>query len=101
VAAETRGGTYLLRDADTGQVMRTGRTCDLARRAAEHRGDPLLRDFEFEPVHRTDVYSEQRGLEQLLHDNYQPPLNRIRPISPNNPKLPNYQDAAKSFLGNP
>jgi hypothetical protein len=96
-----RGGTYLLRDAETGQVMRTGRTSDLARRAAEHGLDPLLRDFEFEPVHRTDVYNEQRGLEQLLHDMYQPPLNKIRPISPANPNLLIYQDAANGFPGNP
>lgn len=81
--------------------MRTGRTDDLARRAAEHGRDPVLRDFEFEPVHRTDVYNEQRGLEQLLHDTYRPPLNKIRPISPTNPNLPKYQDAAKTFLGNP
>jgi hypothetical protein len=98
-AAEARGGTYLLRDAETGQVMRTGRTNDLARRAGEHGRDPVLRDLEFEPVHRTDVYNEQRGLEQLLHDTYQPPLNRVRPISPTNPKLPLYQDAASTFLG--
>lgn len=97
---EARGGTYLLRDAETGQVMRTGRTNDLARRAAEHGRDPVLRDFEFEPVHRTDVYNEQRGLEQLLHDTYNPPLNKVRPISPTNPKLPIYQDAADAFLGN-
>lgn len=95
---EARGGTYLLRDAETGQVMRTGRTNDLARRAAEHGRDPVLRDFEFEPVHRTDVYNEQRGLEQLLHDTYNPSLNKVRPISPTNPKLPTYQDAANAFL---
>jgi hypothetical protein len=50
-------------------------------------------------VHRTDVYNEQRGLEQLLHDTYQPPLKRVRPISPTNPNLPLYQDAANTFLG--
>ncbi len=31
------GGTYLLRDPATGQVMRTGRTKNLERRAKEHR----------------------------------------------------------------
>jgi hypothetical protein len=31
----------------------------------------------------------------------QPPLNKIRPISPTNPKLPMYQDAAKTFLEQP
>jgi hypothetical protein len=82
-------------------VMRTGRTRDLGRRGAEHGRDPNLRDVEFEPVHRIDVYNEQRGLEQMLHDKYQPPLNKIRPISPTNPKLPMYQDAAKTFLEQP
>jgi len=98
---EIRGGTYLLRNAETGQVMRTGRTNDLTRRAAEHNRNSILRDFDFEPVHRTDVYEQQRGLEQLLHDIYQPPLNKVRPISPANPNLPLYQDAANTFLGNP
>ena len=61
--------------------------------------DPLLRDFDFEPVFRTDVYEEQRGLEQILHDWYNPPLDRIRPISPRNPRLPDYMDAAEEHLG--
>ncbi|MGK4000932.1 RHS repeat-associated core domain-containing protein [Sorangium sp. So ce1024] len=93
-----RGGTYVLRDPATGKVMRTGRTNDLARRAREHGGDPTLRDLTFEPVHRTDVYAEQRGLEQMLQQTYQPPLNRIRPISPQNPRLQEYLDAARLFL---
>jgi RHS repeat-associated protein len=97
-AAGTRGGTYLLRDADTGQVMRTGRTGDLLRRETEHARDPLLKDYEFEPVHRTDVYEEQRGLEQILHDQYNPPLNKINPIRPTNPNLPDYLDAARRYL---
>ena len=102
-AAEARGGTYLLRDPVTGRVMRTGRTRDLARREAQHARDAVLGDFKFEPVHRTDVYSQQRGLEQLLHDMYNPPLNKIRPISPTNPNRQQYLDAAQQFLqgGNP
>jgi hypothetical protein len=65
-----RGGTYLLRDAESEAVMRTGRTGDLLRRAAEHARDRVLKDFIFEPVHRTGIYSEQRGLEQMLYDLY-------------------------------
>lgn len=49
-------------------------------------------------MHKTDVYEEQRGLEQLLHDTYNPPLNKIRPINPSNPKLPIYRDAADNYL---
>jgi RHS repeat-associated protein len=96
--AVPRGGTYVLRDPATAQVMRTGRSGDLARRGAEHGRDPALRDLTYEPVHRTDVYAEQRGLEQLLHQTHQPPLNKIRPISPQNPRLDDYLGAAKRFL---
>jgi len=49
-------------------------------------------------VHRTDVLAERRGLEQLLHDTYTPPLDRIRPIRPDNPNLQEYVDAARDFL---
>lgn len=94
---EARGGTYLLRDAE-GNVARTGRTNDLARRELEHARDPALKDLDFEPVHRTDVYEEQRGLEQLLHDTYNPPLNKLQPISPSNPNFQKYMDAADAFL---
>jgi RHS repeat-associated protein len=99
-ATETiaRGGTYILRDAETGQVMRTGRTNDLLRREAEHARDIILKDFEFEPVHRTDIPAARRGLEQMLHDEFKPPLNKIRPIDPANPRFEEYMDAAKEFL---
>jgi hypothetical protein len=60
--------------------MRSGRTNDLARRQLEHARNADLSHLRFEEVYRTDVYAEQRGLEQLLHDTYNPPLNRIRGI---------------------
>jgi hypothetical protein len=99
VGTAPRGGTYVLRDPVTGKVMRSGRTQDLARRATEHGRDPALRDLSFKEVHRTDVYAEQRGLEQLLDLQHKPPLNRIRPISPRNTRLPEYLEAARRFLG--
>jgi hypothetical protein len=95
-----KGGTYVLRDPETGRVMRSGRTNDLARREREHARSPELRDLEFEVVHRTDDYAEQRGLEQMLHEAYEPPRNRIRGIDPRNPKLPVYREAAEAFLKN-
>ncbi|KWF00764.1 hypothetical protein WL80_30650 [Burkholderia ubonensis] len=98
VGTEAKGGTYLLKDAE-GVVMRSGRTNDLARRQLEHARDPALKDLDFFAVHRTDVRAEQRGLEQMLHDQYNPPLNAIRPISPANPRLNEYMDAARRFLG--
>ena len=102
-AVGSRGGTYVLTHPVSGQVMRTGRTGNLSRREAQHARDPVLSRFDFEPVHRTDAYSQQRGLEQWLHDTYNPPLNRIRPISPINPNRGRFLDAAQQFLqgGNP
>ena len=52
----------------------------------------------FEEVHRTDVYEEQRGLEQMLHEHYNARLDKINAISPTNPRLPDYMDAARAFL---
>jgi len=78
--------------------MRTGRTSDLLRRRAEHLRDPSLKQYKFETVYRTDVYEDQRGLEQILHDTYNPPLDKIRPISPRNPNLDTYLDAARRYL---
>lgn len=93
-----KGGTYLLRNAE-GVVVYTGRTKNLVVRAAQHARDEILGQFEFEVVHRTDSYLQQRGLEQLLYDQFKPALNRIRPISPFNPRMGIYLDAAKIFLG--
>jgi hypothetical protein len=78
--------------------VRTGRTNNLERRAAEHARNPDLAKYKFETVFRTDVKADQRGLEQLAHDFYAPPLNRINPISPTNPNRDGYLDAAFNFL---
>ena len=96
--SEAEGGVYLLRNAETGEVMRTGRTNDLARRKAEHAIDPALKDYDFEPVYRTDNYAEQRGLEQELDWRYNPPLNYKRPIDPYNANLMDYLRAANDYL---
>ena len=50
------------------------------------------------PFRETDVYEEQRGLEQMVHDEYKPALNKIRPISPTNKRLDEYMDAARDYL---
>jgi RHS repeat-associated protein len=93
-----KGATYLLREPATGKVMRTGRSNDILRRAGEHGRDPALSGLRLERVDLTDVYEEQRGLEQLLHDKYDPPLNRNNPIDPSNPNRQRYLDAAQEFL---
>ncbi len=97
-AVEARGGVYLLRNLETDQIMRTGRTNDLLRRKGEHFRDPALKDYRFEPVYRTDVYAEQRGLEQELDWLYNPPLNYNRPINPYSANLPRYLRAANDYL---
>jgi RHS repeat-associated protein len=95
--ALTKGGTYVLRNL-AGDVMRVGRTNNLVRREAEHALDPILKDFRFDPIHRTDSYAEQRGLEQMLHDVYDPPLDKINPISPRNSNYDSYMGAANRYL---
>jgi len=54
--------------------------------------------FKFDTVFKTNIKAEQRGLEQYLHNLHAPPLNKIRPISPLNPKGPGYMRAALEFL---
>jgi len=78
--------------------MRTGRTSCLATRQAQHLRDPLLKDYQFETIYRTDVYAEQRGLEQLLHDQYAHPLNYINPISSSNQNFDFYVISGLEYL---
>ena len=92
-----KGGVYALRDPASRDVMRTGRSKDLERRERELARDPRFKDFDFDPIYLADDYSEQRGLEQIAHDQYQPPFNYIQPISPGNPNYMNYGQR-QSFL---
>jgi hypothetical protein len=96
--AATQGGAYVLFNAESGAVMRSGRTINLVQRKAQHLRDPVLGGFKFNAVFKTNIYAEQRGLEQYLHNLHSPPLNKIRPISPWNPKGPGYMRAAQEFL---
>jgi len=98
LTSQAKGGVYVLRDPTTKRVMRVGRTNNLLRRQAEHARNPQLKYYRFKPIHHTDSYMQQRGLEQMLYDKYAPPLNKIRPISPRNPNLQSYLNAAKEFL---
>lgn len=52
-------------------------------------------NLDFEPDRRTDDYDQQRGREQVIHDHYSPPLNKVRPINPKNKNYKKYMDAAK------
>ncbi|MEI2689189.1 MAG: RHS repeat-associated core domain-containing protein [Anaerolineae bacterium] len=87
------GGVYTLRDPVNDGVQYVGRTNNLTRREAEHRvAHPDLR---LRPEFRSDNYEVQRGAEQILHDRYQPPLNKIQPISPRNPRRAEYINTAR------
>lgn len=102
-ASAARGGVYSLRD-EVGNVVRTGRGKDLAARERAHFNDPELGDYRFNVEYRTDVYAEQRGLEQLLYDRYPGAqasnggFNKIRGISPTNPNGAGYMQSAWGFL---
>ncbi|GAA5786674.1 RHS repeat-associated core domain-containing protein [Chitiniphilus shinanonensis] len=87
---EPVGGTYMLRDRDTGEVVRTGRSNDLHRRDLEHRRSKLG-VYEFLVDVRTDSYSQQRGREQVIHELLHPRLNRLAPISDRNPRFDFYK----------
>jgi len=99
------GGVYTLRNPETGKLVRTGRTANLAMRQAQLARDPVLGDFEFQVEYRTDNYAEQRGLEQLLYDRYPEAqeanggFNKIRAIYPSNPRQADYMQAAANYLG--
>jgi len=92
------GGVYVLVDRTTGKIMRSGRSNDLARRAGEHARDAALGKFDFRVVYQTDKYAEQRGLAQMVHETYRPPLNQINPVSAFNPRKGQYKSAAQEFL---
>ena len=90
-----KGGVYALVNKN-GEVMRTGRTNDLVRREGEHGRDHP--DLDFQVLYRTDDYKEQRGLEQVAHDEFNPPLNYVNPISPTNKNRDNYILSALEYL---
>jgi hypothetical protein len=73
-------------------------TGNLAVRRSQHALDPVLRDYTFEVVHRTNDYATRRGLEEILHQTFRPPLNFQNPIRMNHPNLEDYILAAVRFL---
>jgi len=104
-AKKAKSGVYVLKDADD-KVVRTGRTKDLDKRKKQHENDKNTKGLNFDDVHRTDNYSEQRGLEQVIY-NANPQaksanggLNKIKPISDKNTNKTTYENAAKDYLKN-
>lgn len=98
MARVPRGGVYVLRDRSSGRIMRTGRTKDLHRRKQEHSRDPLLWRYGFDEIYETEDAAARRGLEQILHERYRPPLDVIAPISAKNPRRRKYLAAARRLL---
>jgi len=93
-----RGGVYRLVDPETDQIMRTGRTGNLAQREAQHARDRILGRYKFEVVARSDDKLVQRGLEQMAHDFWDPPLDKINGIRLDNPNRDLYLNAASRFM---
>jgi RHS repeat-associated protein len=100
---EADGGVYSLRDEE-GKVVRTGRTSNLSARESSHFNDPVLGNYKLQVEYQTNVYAEQRGLEQALYDRYPEAqsanggFNKIRAISLSNPNLPFYIESANQYL---
>lgn len=94
---------YTLRD-EVGNVVRTGRSANLAVREQQLADDLVLGQYEFQVEYRTDVHAEQRGLEEVLYDRYpgaqaaNSGYNVIRAISLRNPNRAGYMQAAYGYL---
>ncbi|MGC1239751.1 MAG: RHS repeat-associated core domain-containing protein, partial [Acidimicrobiales bacterium] len=103
-AAEAQGGVYTLRDPETGEVVRTGRSSNLAARQVRLANNPVLGEYQFQVEYQTDNYAEQRGLEQMLYDQYPEAqaanggYNYIRAVSSSNTNLSAYQQAARDYI---
>lgn len=99
---EARGGTYVIRNGE-GNVVRSGRTNDFAKREAAHRRS-LPDDYTFEAVTKATDRATVRGLEQLLYDEFPLAkaqfggLNKIRAVAEKNPRLDEYLGAAQQYL---
>jgi hypothetical protein len=98
-----RGGVYAMVNRQ-GKVDYVGRATDIQSRRSDHRSDPKFAGYTFKEIAQTDVYAEQRGLEQRNIDRYgaqsvtgRPSFNRIEGVSPRNPNAPVYDSAASAW----
>ena len=98
-----KGGVYVLKDVDL--VVRSGRTKNLVLREAQHLRDKVLGKFKFETQYASDVYEEQRGLEEVVAKQFENTassanggFNKINAISGKNDKILEYRKAAEEFL---
>jgi hypothetical protein len=94
---QAKGGVYTLTNGD--KVVRVGQTSDFDMREKSYKYDKNYFDLKFNRIFYTDDYAERRGLEKYLFDiNKEPPLNKNRPIRPDNPNMDTYVKAASEFL---
>ncbi len=80
--------------------MRAGRSKDLKSRKGNYDRHPDYEDFDFRTVYQTDNYAEQRGLEHMALEQFNPPFNVNKPIGPKNRKYTKYMNAAYKYLKN-
>jgi RHS repeat-associated protein len=98
-----KGGTYKLKDPETGEVRRTGQTNDLGRREKEHLRGEETKDLKLEIDRRTDDPAARRGREQVIHDEHPEArvenggLNKRNPIADDNPKRDEYLEAGSKL----
>ena len=96
---------YALTDSGD-NVQYIGRTSNPSVREAAHGSDPYRMHLDFTVLHSGLDYNTARGLEQaymLYHhtlNTFNKMNNQINGISPINPKISIYVDAAKDFLNN-
>ena len=101
VAEKGQQAVYTLREAGTNIVKYVGRTINPAAREAAHKLAEDKADLIFNLEKTGLTYEQVRGAEQKLFENFggfEKLLNKINPISPNNPNLQKYIDAAKELF---
>jgi hypothetical protein len=87
-----RGGAYVLLDRK-GEIVRSGKAKNLLSRCRNHASDKALRDYTFVAVFRSDNANNRTAIEQVLDEQVQPPLNKIRAV-----KGPRARDVATAVL---
>ena len=103
-SAKQNNSVYVLKD-DTGTVQYVGRTTDVAKRAKAHEANPARAGLELEVIQPNLNYVQARAVEQAAMAYYHTintankMNNQINGISPFNPKLGIYKEAAVGMLG--